>query len=108
LKFLFLQGQFEHNFTSVKYRPFTNQYLPYHNTVDANSLLVGAGYTQGRQPGSNTFYYVAVLFDVIKDLNSPYVDLVYDPVTGKKFARAIPIIRAGINIGLFEGRNRER
>jgi hypothetical protein len=108
LKFLFLQGQFEHNFTSLKYRPFTNQYLPYNNTVDANSLLVGAGYTQGRQPGSNTFYYVALLFDVIKDLNSPYVEKVYNPVTGKYSARAIPIIRAGFNIGLFEGRNNRR
>jgi hypothetical protein len=102
VNFLFLQGQFEHNFTSLKYIPATNLYLPYKETVGANSLLLGAGYAQGRRPGSNTFYYFAVLFDVIKDQNSPYVDLVYNPVTGHYSVRAIPIIRAGINIGLFE------
>jgi hypothetical protein len=108
VNFLFVQGQLEHNFTSLKYIPATNLYLPYKETVGANSLLVGAGYTQGRRPGSNTFYYVAILFDVIKDLNSPYVDLVYNPITGNYSVRAIPIIRAGINIGLFEGRNERR
>jgi hypothetical protein len=105
VNFLFVQGQFEHNFTSLRYIPATNLYLPYKETVGANSLLVGAGYTQGRRPGSNTFYYVAILFDIIRDLNSPYVDLIYNPITGNYSARAIPIIRAGINIGLFEGRN---
>jgi hypothetical protein len=108
VKFLFIQGQFEHNFTSLRYIPSTNNYLPLKETVGANSLLLGAGYTQGRQPGSNTFYYVALLFDVIKNQNSPYVDLVYNPVTAAYSVRAIPIIRAGINIGLFEGRNRDR
>jgi hypothetical protein len=106
VRFLFLQGQFEHNFTKVRYTPNTSLYLPYKETVEANSFLVGAGYTQGRFPGSNTFFYLAVLFDVIKDINSPYVDLVYNPVTGQYSARAIPIIRAGFNIGLFEGGGR--
>lgn len=108
LNFLFVQGQFEHNFTSLRYKPATNLYLPFKETVGANSLLVGAGYTQGRRPGSNTFYYVAVLFDIIKDQNSPYVDLVYNPATATYSVRAIPIIRAGINIGLFDGRNSRR
>lgn len=108
VNFLFLQGQFEHNFTSLKYIPATSLYLPFKATVDANSFLVGAGYTQGRRPGSNTFYYLAVLFDIIKNENSPYVDLVYNPSTGQYSVRTVPIIRAGINIGLFEGRNRGR
>lgn len=108
VNFLFVQGQFEHNFTSLRYIPATNLYLPYKETVGANSFLLGAGYTQGRGPGSNTFYYVALLFDVIKSKNSPYVDLVYNPITGNYSVRAIPIIRAGINIGLFEGRNERR
>jgi hypothetical protein len=108
VNFLFLQGQFEHNFTSLRYIPATNLYLPFKETVGANSLLVGAGYTQGRQSGSNSFYYVALLFDIIKDQNSPYVDLVYNPLTNNYSVRAIPIIRAGINIGLFEGRNNGR
>lgn len=110
VNFLFVQAQFEHNFTKFKYIPAPGSlfYLPYKETVDANSFLVGAGYTQGRGPGSNTFYYVSVLFDVIKDQNSPYVDLVYNPNTGNYSVRAVPIIRAGINIGLFEGGGRRR
>jgi hypothetical protein len=106
VNFLFLQGQFEHNFISLNYTPATTNYQPYKETVDANSFLVGGGYCQGRQPGSNTFYYVSILFDVIKNENSPYVDVVYDNVTGRKSVRAVPLIRAGINIGLFQGRNR--
>lgn len=106
VNFLFLQGQFEHNFISLRYIPATSNYQPYKETVDANSLLVGGGYCQGRQPGSNTFYYVSILFDVIKNENSPYVDVVYDQFTGRKSVRAVPLIRAGINIGLFQGRNR--
>jgi len=86
--------------------PATSNYQPYKETVDANSFLVGGGYCQGRQAGSNTFYYVSVLFDVIKNENSGYVDVVYDQVTGRRSVRAVPLIRAGINIGLFQGRNR--
>lgn len=104
LNFIFLQCQYEHNFIKQKYTPSTNFYLPYTEKVDAGSLLVGGGYTQGRQPGSNTFYYLAVLFDVMKDVNSPYVDRVYNPSTGEVSVRTAPIIRAGINIGLFEKR----
>jgi len=106
VNFLFVQGQFEHNFISLRYVPATSNYQPYKETVDANSFLVGGGYCQGRQAGSNTFYYVSVLFDVIKNENSPYVDVVYDQVTGRRSVRAVPLIRAGINIGLFQGRNR--
>lgn len=110
VNFLFLQGQFEHNFTTLKYKPSPGSalYTPYKETNDANSLLVGAGYTQGRGPGSNTFYYVSILFDVLKNTNSPYVDVVYNPNTGLYSTRAVPIIRAGFNIGLFEGRNSRR
>ncbi|HET9057256.1 MAG TPA: hypothetical protein VFN30_10455 [Chitinophagaceae bacterium] len=104
VNFLFAQAQFEHNFTTAKYIPSDNSYLPFRETVDANSLLVGAGYTQGRQPGSNTFFYVAILWDVIKDENSPYVSIVNNGVITS--VRSYPIIRAGFNIGLFEGRNR--
>ena len=104
VNFLFAQAQFEHNFTTVKYIPSSNNYLPFKKTVNGNSLLAGAGYTQGRQPGSNTFYYLAVLFDVLKNENSPYVDVVYNG--NQKSVRSVPIIRAGFNIGLFEGRNR--
>lgn len=107
VNFLFIQGQFEKNFITQRYVPSPNLplYNAYKETVNANSLLVGAGYTQGRQRGSNTFFYMAILFDVLKEENSPYVDVAIDPNTGYRSVRAIPIIRAGVNIGLFEGRN---
>ena len=102
VNFLFAQAQFEHNFTTVKNIPAglgsSDKYK-----VDANSLLVGAGYAQGREPGSNTFFYVAILFDVLKNRNSPYVSEVSG--NGTTSIRVNPIYRAGVNIGLFEGRN---
>src|SRR5947199_393957 len=73
-----------------------------HDKTDANSFLVGAGIAEGRQRGSNTFYYISLLFDVIKNPNSPYVNNVYDQNTGQLVRTdLVPIIRAGINIGLF-------
>ncbi|MCW3073557.1 MAG: hypothetical protein JWP69_626 [Flaviaesturariibacter sp.] len=98
VRFLFAQGQLEHNFIRYKYLPPNGG-----NTEllkqSATSLLVGAGYTTGRFPGSSGSYgYFAVLFDALKDENSPYRD-------GQN--RAIPIIRAGINVPLFQGRNRD-
>jgi hypothetical protein len=46
-----------------------------------------------------------ILFDVLKNKYSPYVNNVYDPSTGL-VARtdALPIFRAGINIALFQGK----
>ena len=106
-RFLFFQAQPEHNFTNLTYTdPFGNKTK---DKVDANSFLVGAGIAQGREPGSNTFYYISLLVDVIKDKNSPYVNNVYNQSTGQLVRTdAIPIIRAGINIGLFEGKNRKK
>lgn len=99
VRFLFAQAQFEHNFTSVKYIPSVGTNQQY--KTDANSLLVGAGFAQGRQPGSNSFFYFAVLWDVLKLPNSPYVTQVNGG--GITSYRANPIIKAGVNIGLFEG-----
>jgi hypothetical protein len=108
VSFLFVQGQFEHNFSTLKYIPAPGgSYLADKRTVGANSLLLGAGLAQGRQPGSNTFYYISVLFDVIKDINSPYVNVTYNPDNpSQQRIDMSPIIRAGMNIGLFQGRNR--
>jgi hypothetical protein len=90
--FLFIQAEPEYNFINVK---TTDQYG---NTSRANlhapSLLLGGGYTTSRS-GKNSFSYLSVLVDVIKNINSPYVD-----ANGS----LVPIIRAGINIGL----NRKR
>ena len=99
-RFLFFQGQFEHNFTSVKYMYAG---LTQKDKADANSFLVGAGIAEGRQPGSNTFYYISLLFDVLKNKNSPYVNNVYDQFGNYVRTDLVPIIRAGINVALFQG-----
>ena len=102
-RFVFIQAQPEHNFTSVNYTD--PQGIKFKEKTEATSFLVGAGMAQGRLPGSNSFYYISLLFDVIKDKNSPYVKNIYDQTTGQLIRTdAIPIIRAGLNIGLFQGR----
>ena len=107
IKFLFVQGQFEHNFTRLKYIPAPNgSYLGETRRTEANSLLLGAGFAQGREKGSTTFYYVSLLFDVLKNLNSPYVNVTYNSANpSQQRVDMVPIIRAGINIGLFQGRH---
>jgi hypothetical protein len=104
VKFLFVQGQFEHNFSKLKYI-YPGGSPTQTIRADANSLLVGGGFAQGREKGSTTFYYISVLFDVLKNINSPYVDVSYNPNnTSEQRVDMVPIIRAGINIGLFQGR----
>src|ERR1051326_8517903 len=100
VRFLFVQGQLEHNFTNLTYTDpggFKTK-----DKTDANSLLVGAGIAEGRQRGSNTFFYLSLLFDVLTNPNSPYVNNVYD---GSVLVRTdiVPIVRAGVNVALFQG-----
>jgi hypothetical protein len=105
VKFLFIQGQLEHNFINQKYfPPGSGSTMKFKE--EANSLLLGAGLAQGRERGSTTFYYISLLFDVLKNENSPYVDVTQNPSTFEKRVDILPIIRAGINIGLFQGRYR--
>ena len=93
VRFIFLQGQAEHNLITLKYLPANGSSNV--SKTSGNSVLVGGGYTTGRFPRSgNTFFYVAVLFDVAGNSNSPYTDA---------YGRKIPIIRAGIQIPLFSG-----
>lgn len=102
--FLFAQAQLEHNFISQTYKPPPGSLAPSQkNTFDANALLVGGGYTSGRMPGSSSYFYFAILWDVIRNEHSPYVDVSYNPANGQYVVRSIPIIRAGVNIG-FGGR----
>lgn len=97
VKFLFVQGQFEHNFISQKLIPVDGSGALKDKT-EASSFLVGGGYSSGREGKGNMFYYVSVLFDVIKDPNSPYVEN-----TNSNTVNVLPIIRAGIQIPLFSG-----
>ena len=96
--FLFAQVQYEHNFMRQKYIPVANSgYAPSTIHFDANSVLVGGGYTSGRRDGNNTFYYFSVLWDVARVAESPYVD---------NLGRSIPIIKAGVNFALFQEKQR--
>lgn len=99
VRFLFASAQYEYNMIHLKYIPVTNgTAMPAKNNLNASSLLLGGGYAGGREKGSNTYYYFSISWDVLGDKNSPYID---------GFGRSNPIIRAGYNIGLFNGRNRK-
>ncbi len=96
VNFLFAQAQFEYNFIKLKYIAPSNSGLQNENYNDeVSSILVGAGYAGGRAPGSNTYFYFSIMWDVANNQNSPYKD---------EFNRAIPVIRAGYNIALFQGK----
>jgi hypothetical protein len=46
---------------------------------------------------------------VLKNINSPYVNVSYNPNNpSEQRVDVVPIIRAGINVGLFQGRYRNR
>ncbi|MFT3981998.1 MAG: hypothetical protein QM687_16140 [Ferruginibacter sp.] len=96
VKFLFAQAQYEFNMIKQKYIPGSG-YPNEKATFDAHSFLIGGGYAGGRENGSNSFYYFSVLWDIGKNDYSPYKD---------NQLRAVPIFRAGYNIGLFQGRRR--
>jgi hypothetical protein len=88
VQFIFIQVEPEYNFISQKYIPVSG--TGGKENLHAPSLLIGGGYTTSRSD-KNSFTYLSILVDVIKDKNSPYVD---------GFGNLLPIIRAGINIGL--------
>jgi hypothetical protein len=92
VRFLFLQGQIEHNWIKQKYIPNIGVSESY--TTDANSMLIGGGYTTGRfGKGGGPFFYVAIMFDVSGSENSPYTDA---------YGRTIPIVRGGLQVPLFQ------
>jgi hypothetical protein len=102
VKFLFVQGTFEHNFISTTFKPsYGGPDEKY--KVDANSLLVGGGYCSGREGEASVFYYLSVMVDVTKNKNSPYVELLQNGSY-----RALPIIKAGLQVPLFQGGGRRR
>jgi len=93
--FLFASIQYEHNFIRQKY--IFPGYADEIRKVDANSLLVGLGYTSGKQGRNESYYFFSVSVDLIKDINSPY----------RTYANEIyPVVNAGFNIPLFQGSRR--
>ena len=88
--FLFVQGQFEQNWTKVKE---IQDIYSYKQTVTASSLIAGLGYTQ-RAVGQGSYYFMIGL-DLLKDPHSPYLAM---NSVGQLVAQ--PIIRAGINFYL--------
>lgn len=94
IRFLFIQGQFEHNWITQKARLMDNggyDYPDFKST--SNSLIAGVGYTQ-RVVGQSSFYTM-IGIDLLNDTYSPYKD--YN-------GRAYPIIRAGFNFYLKPSR----
>jgi hypothetical protein len=99
INFLFATAQYEYNFIHLKYIPVPGSGSPSQvNNVSAASLLVGGGYAGGRQGGGNSYYFISIMWDILGNKNSPYVD---------GLGRSFPVIRAGYNIGLFQGRYRK-
>jgi hypothetical protein len=97
-KFLFAQGQYEFNILRTKYLPFgtSSDVGVERYKFDAHSFLVGGGISNGKDfPNQKSYYYFSILWDVAKSPNSPYKD---------NLRRSVPIIRAGYNIALFQGR----
>jgi hypothetical protein len=97
IEFLFAQVQLEHNFINQKYIPVPNSGFSKETLkTSANSVLIGGGYTSGRNKYSNSpFFYMSILFDISGNKNSPYVD---------SKGRVVPIIMGGFNIPLFQNR----
>ncbi len=95
LRFIFAQAQYEYNFLKLKYIPPNNGGVQQKDELEAKSFLIGGGYTTGREGrGGDPHYYLAILFDVLHEPGSPYTDA---------YGRSIPIIRAGVQIPLFQG-----
>lgn len=99
VKFLFIHAQGERNFIKQTLIPDDNAFPRQSINVSANSMLVGAGYCNGREGIGSLFYYLSVLFDVAKEKNSPYTEV---SQSGK--VSVLPIIRAGLQIPLFQGK----
>lgn len=95
IDFLFATVAYEHNFIRVK--AITSGFPDQVNKVNAGSLLIGAGYTSGKQGRNAPYYYFSVAFDVLNNVNSPYRTVANE---------VIPVVNAGFNIPLFQGGGR--
>ena len=93
VKFLFAHAQYEYNF--IKFKQIYGNGIPNEvYKINVPSFLIGPGFASGRDASNKSFYYISVLFDVLKNINSPYTD---------NMGRVTPVFRAGYNIALFQG-----
>ena len=100
VKMFFLQAGGEYNFNSLKFIPPANTGGTSEKfKLESSSFLVGGGFSSDRTGPRNFFYYFSVVFDLSKTRNSPYTEVLQDGSI-----RAIPIIRAGIQLPLFQGK----
>ncbi len=101
VKMIFLHAGVEHNIISQKVIYPSGSNIPEDRyKINSNSVLLGGGYTGGREGVGSFFYYFSVMVDVSKSKNSPYTEVLQDGSV-----RSIPIIRGGIQIPLFRGKN---
>jgi len=96
--FLFASVQYEHNFINQK-QLFPSGGVSYREHFDVNSLLVGVGYSGGKEGRNSPYYYFSISVDVLQNKNSPYTD---------QYNNLLPVINAGFNIPLFQGSSRRR
>lgn len=102
IKFLFVQVQGEQNFITQKVI-YANGSPSFKQSASATSLLVGGGYCNGRAGKGSLFYYVSIMADIAKNKNSPYVEQIASGAIN-----VLPIIRAGLQVPLFQGRRNGR
>ncbi len=97
VNFLFVQGQFEENWTKVTIK---DGIYTYKQNENAASLIAGIGYTE-RVVGQGS-YYVMLGLDLLNNTYSPYV-------TQNDYGqlRKLPILRAGFNFYLRPAKQKE-
>jgi hypothetical protein len=88
LPFLFLTAQPEFNWTNITQKDMTYGGT-YKQNANAPSLLLGLGY--GRRVIGQSGFYIALMFDAISNVNSPYNDV---------YGHPLPVLRAGFDIYL--------
>lgn len=87
-RFLFLSALPEYNWITVTTK-YTNGNPSFKRKFNAGSMLLGAGY--GTRIVGRSYSYFAIMFDAMKNVNSPYRDAEN---------RAMPIVRAGFAVYL--------
>jgi hypothetical protein len=110
--FLYTTAHFEHNFIKTK-ALYVGGYEA-KEKVNAASLLLGIGYTSGREGRNAPYYFFSISIDVLSNPNSPYRDVVFQQDANNPNGYRIvindpyPVVKAGFNIPLFQGSRRNR